>query len=219
MLHNVYLEGEMGEKFGKEFKLSGTNFKDIIKCLDCNFDGQVRKYIIDCAEKGVDFACKVADEYIGEEEVLLSMQPGDIIITPVPAGSKSGATKILAAVAIAAFVWWNPLGWATFGATGGFAGLGTGGLMALGVATNLALTGIQQIMAPDPSTDNRQGEDTYLFNGSEQNIIEGDPVPILYGELRIPGRPISFEILNEEFRNYSGQGISLDIDYNYTVSI
>jgi hypothetical protein len=34
---------------------------------------------------------------------------------------------------------------------------------------------------------------TYLM-GAEQNIIEGDPVPVLYGRLRVPGQPVSFEI-------------------------
>jgi hypothetical protein len=52
------------------------------------------------------------------------------------------------------------------------------------------------MMAPDPSVDSQQDE-SYLFQGSNQNIIEGDPVPILYGKLRIPGRPISFEIKNQ----------------------
>ena len=49
------------------------------------------------------------------------------------------------------------------------------------------------MMAPDPATDGDQ-ESSYLFNGAEQNIIQGDPVPVLYGQLRVPGQPISFEI-------------------------
>ena len=63
--------------------------------------------------------------------------------------------------------------------------------MGLGLGVNLAIGGIQQMMAPDPSTDNQQDE-SYIFQGSKQNIVEGDPVPVLYGELRIPGRTISF---------------------------
>ena len=62
-------------------------------------------------------------------------------------------------------------------------------------ATNLAIMGIQQTMAPDPATDS-DAPDNYSFNGNAQNIKQGDPVPLLYGELRVPGRPISININN-----------------------
>ena len=64
-----------------------------------------------------------------------------------------------------------------------------------GLAVNLALVGIQEMMAQDPSVDADQ-EESYLFNGQEQNIIEGDPVPVLYGKLEVPGQPINFELSN-----------------------
>ena len=51
------------------------------------------------------------------------------------------------------------------------------------------------MMAQDPSVDADQ-EESYLFNGQEQNIIEGDPVPVLYGKLEVPGQPINFELSN-----------------------
>jgi hypothetical protein len=35
----------------------------------------------------------------------------------------------------------------------------------------------------------------YLFSGGANNAVEGDPIPILYGELRVPGRPIAVDIL------------------------
>jgi hypothetical protein len=67
----------------------------------------------------------------------------------------------------------------------------------LGTAINLALTGLQQMMAPDPSTDSQQSDESYLFQGTTQEAVEGDPVPIVYGKLRVPGRPISSQIKNE----------------------
>ena len=70
-----------------------------------------------------------------------------------------------------------------------------GGTLVAGLAVNLALTGIQQLMAPDPATD--QDEPTnYLFSGEANNAKEGDPIPLLYGELRVPGRPISINMIN-----------------------
>ena len=39
-------------------------------------------------------------------------------------------------------------------------------------------------------------EEGYVFQGSEASITEGHPVPILYGELRVPGQPITFNLEN-----------------------
>jgi hypothetical protein len=62
-----------------------------------------------------------------------------------------------------------------------------------GLAVNLAIAGIQEMMAPDPSVD-KDSPENYAFNGGAQNIKPGDPVPVLYGELRIPGRPLSMDV-------------------------
>ena len=59
------------------------------------------------------------------------------------------------------------------------------------------------MMAPDPSTDSDQ-ESSYMFNGAEQNVIEGDPVPVLYGHLRIPGQPISFDSISSSYNPITG---------------
>ena len=71
------------------------------------------------------------------------------------------------------------------------------GMLALGFAANLAIAGLQEMMAPDPSVDTQVNDEAYLFNGAQQNIQSGDPVPVLYGRLKVPGQPISFEIIGE----------------------
>ena len=116
-------------------------------------------------------------------------------ITAIPAGSKSGIGKILAAIVIIAAAYYlGPLGTSLSNGLGFSLSAGQAWALAA-VGINLALTGIQQIMAPDASTDNQQDE-SYIFQGSGQTILEGDPVPVLYGKLRVPGRPISFEVKN-----------------------
>ena len=208
MMRNIYLEGEMGEKFGTHFYFNAPTVQDALKCLEANFPG-FKKYLIDCHQESVGFIIDVADntiEYI--EECIMTLKEGDITITPVPAGSKSGVGKILAAIAIVVVAIYAPQLFGTLGpggmgpATSGL--LGTGGSV-FGVSTaaiqtglysmavNLAMTGINQMMAPDPGSDQDQ-EQSYLFNGAESNTVQGDPMPILYGLLRVPGQPISFEI-------------------------
>jgi predicted phage tail protein len=146
----------------------------------------------------VGFLIDIEDKSIEtEEDFILPLNEGDITIQVAPAGSKSGLGKILAAIAIIAIVYFS----------GGFTAIAevmAGGSMTVGAVAgmvgfslgmSLAMAGLQQLLAPDPSVD-EQSPQSYMFNGSEQNIIEGDPVPILYGELRVPGRPIGFGILN-----------------------
>ena len=214
MMRKVYLDGEMAQKFGHEFTINAKCVSDVFRNLECNFP-ELREYLIDCHEKDIGFLCQVGDEALqSEQELILSMGEGDIYISPQPAGS-SGIGKILAAIAIVALVVYTggqvlalanasaaAAGAATTAITVGsaIAATGTLGLLALGVAINLALTGLQELMAPDPSVDdfNNDRETTYLFQGAEQTIIEGNPVPVIYGQLRVPGRPIGFEIRNKD---------------------
>ena len=195
--------------------------QEIFRCIDANHDG-FKKYLIDCHEKNVGFVIDVADKNIEHEpELLLPLKEGDVTVTAVPAGSK-GFGKILAAVAIVAAVAISG-GWLTGamlpaagsttgtlvagvagsnmaavtfsqGLAAGLASMGTMGTMAMGLAANLAMTGLSEMMAPDPAKDTDQ-ESSYMFNGAEQNVIEGDPVPVLYGNLRIPGQPIVFDTI------------------------
>jgi len=230
MKRNVYLEGEMGARFGKEFQMAADSFTDVFRCLKCNFDGFM-PYLQECHEKNIGFILEVEGKPIkSEAEALLLYKEGDMIITPVPAGSKSGPGKILAAIAVTvmtagmAAAMMGPgaliagttgnaaLAAGTFGSAFGSIGafqasLGLAmstslGQLAIGLGVNLALGGIQQMMAPDPSTDNQQDE-SYIFQGAKQNIAEGDPVPVLYGELRIPGRTVSFHTRSERNQFYN----------------
>lgn len=242
----VYLEGEMGARFGKEFEIAAESFVDVFKCLKCNFSGFM-PYLQECHEKNVGFLCEVQGKpLVDERELLLLYKEGDMVITPLPAGSKSGAGKLLAAVAITvmtagmgAFAIGTMGGGGLAGglaATGSMFGAGLGGVTAtlggmmsaggglglmaqvgLGLGVNLALAGIQQMMAPDPSTDNQQDE-SYIFQGSKQNIAEGDPVPVLYGELRVPGRTISFHTRSENTAFYNNNSRATSAESNNTSS-
>jgi|11_taG_2_1085331.scaffolds.fasta_scaffold30159_2 predicted phage tail protein len=229
----VYLEGEMGARFGKEFDMIADSFTEVFQCLKCNFSGFM-PYLQECHEKNIGFILEVEGRPIrNEAEALLLYKEGDMIITPLPAGSKSGGAKILAAVAVTVMT--AGMGAFAIGAMGGggiaggmagvgsmfgagFGGIGAtlGGMLkaggalgvlanvGIGLGVNLALAGIQQMMAPDPSTDSQQDE-SYIFEGSKQNIAEGDPVPVLYGELRVPGRTVSFHTRSEatSFQSFS----------------
>lgn len=200
MMRNIYLEGEMGHKFGTGFSMNAPAIKDVFSCLDANYSN-FKSYLVECANNEIGFTIDVAGNQIDyNEELLIPFNEGDITITPVPHGSK-GVGKILAAIAVIIvaniLIPGGGIGPALKGMVGatelGAILKGVAALTAIGIATSLAMAGIMEMFAPDPSTD-KDGESSYLFNGSAQNIIEGDPVPVLYGKLRVPGQPVGFEM-------------------------
>lgn len=214
MMRKVILEGELGEKFGRTMSVKADSHQDILKCIDANRPG-FRGYIISCVDNNTGFIVDIAGKNVEkEEDLLLPLKEGDVTITTVPAGSKSGVSKIFAAIAIATLVLASA--GAAAGAKGFMASIKAGAtgvtaagvavnfstlqLMGLSIAANLGLAGIQQIMAPDPATDD-DSPTNYLYSGAQQNVVEGDPVPILYGELRIPGRLVGLDIVQGRYRN------------------
>lgn len=195
-MQRVYLNGSIAQ-YGEVWETDCTNIKDIFKLIDCQTPG-FRNYLVEAANAGVGYEIQRAGEFLEtEEELLLSLNNEDIIITEVPAGSKSGGQKILAAIAIISFL-------IITGGTGagGYLAAFKGGtltgfqLSATLVAVNLAIGGITQLLAPGPETDEATPE-SYLFNGPSNNIAQGLPVPVAYGELIVGGAPISF--------SYNGQ--------------
>ena len=223
MLRNVYLEGTMGQEFGTKFQIYAETVHDALRCLEANMGDKFRKYLINCHEDETGFLVDVADNAIDyEAEMLMPMHEGDITITPMPEGSKSAFGKILAAIVIITLAL-TPPGQALLAKMA--AGLNAIGLTAVTlegltlsvvmIGVNIGLAGIMQMMAPDPSVDQDQ-QTNYLFNGPEQNVIQGDPVPVLYGKLRVPGQPVNFEVspVNSRARaagfNEDGSTFSID---------
>jgi len=207
MERNVYLEGELGQRYGQSMTIHAENVKEVFRLLDVN-NPNFKEYLIDCVDKNIGFAIDVAgNELEYESELLLPLKTGDITITAIPEGSGGGFKKVLLAAAIIAFAWYAPMigstaigsgtvgGTTTFMTSGLIAGGGMAQLTLYLVGINIAMMGIQEMMAPDPATDNDQ-ESSYLFNGLEQNLLEGDPVPVLYGRLQVPGQPVNFEVTN-----------------------
>ena len=57
MNRNVYLQGELGEKFGKKFSVNTDNYADIIKCINVNRPGFLN-FIRQCHFDGISIACQ-----------------------------------------------------------------------------------------------------------------------------------------------------------------
>jgi len=179
MKRKVYLEGELGRRYGSERVIEADTVADIIKCLSANFES-FKHYLNSCVDKGLGIKIKVNDTIVDTvEELYLLYGKGDVIITIVPAGSKSKFLKVLVGAAILAVGWW------------------TGIPMLQQFGLSMMIGGIAELLAPDPESAKDIKTDTgYIYSGTAQVVQETDPVPICYGRIRIPGRPVSFEIRN-----------------------
>lgn len=228
-MQTVYLNGGISQ-FGERWEADCTNIRDIFKLIECQTPG-FRQYLVNAAEAGVDFEIQRGEELLSEpEELLLDLRDEDIIITEVVAGSKTGAGKILAAIAIVALMFipgphqaflFQSAG--QLGMAGNFSVVGLGtlsgtGLLALSVAANLALAGITQLLSPGPEVDGPgENRDGYLFNGPVSRAPEGIVVPVVYGEVIIGGQPVSSSFkISSPFADTSREDPYQDPDDNST---
>lgn len=243
MKRQVLLKGSLGEKYGEEWSIKANSFMDIADCIECNYPG-FRSDLAAIINEGGLLSIENGDKFLDEEDLLTPIVDDTIIITPVPAGAKSGGAKVLLGAAILASVFFLPvmggasLATAASGAMGTAASGGTltaaqlatitafNGSMALGL--NLALVGMQQMLAPDPSVDDN--EQNYLFDGTEPTGIALQPVPWLYGRKIIPGITISSSVVvgniprvssyyyDWDTRNISPNYGAPEVDYNSIVN-
>ena len=109
MMRSIYLEGELGNRFGRRFSIHADSASEIFKCINAN-KPEFRAFMIDCHEKGINVAVDTGTDFIEEETLLepLSEKDSDITISLIPAGSK-GVGKILAAIAIVATIYFFPV--------------------------------------------------------------------------------------------------------------
>src|SRR6056300_1372104 len=94
---HVMLMGELGEKFGTNWHMATSSFRDIFKLIDCQTEG-FKQYILESAEKGIDFDILNGEEFLEDGYSVMLEKPEDIVvITPkaVGAGGLSDAFKII----------------------------------------------------------------------------------------------------------------------------
>ena len=207
----IKLLGELGRRFGRQFQLAVKTPAEAMRALCTQLPG-MRQYLLDSGEKGVNW--RVVTEHpdgLSEDQLLWPLSKR-MVVAPQPAGR--GATgKIVAGVALVAAA--NVF--ATVG--GGFLGLGmgVGGGVGFGMigpvastimgalGTSLAFGGVADLLTPTPRMPNvskgagggissgRSREEqlnSFTFDKSNANTMQGEVVPVLYGERIVGNLPI-----------------------------
>jgi len=208
----IRLLGEAGRLYGRRFQLAVKTPAEAVRALCLQIPG-LRQYLLESGEKGIDWRV-VTDHAEGlDEDQMLWPLSKRLVLAPLPAG-RGGVGKIIAGVAIVAFAI------VTAGA-GLFAlGLGFSASTAIGIGAigaSLIFSGVSDLLTPTPKMPNVKGGlgggssatsgrsqeeqlNSFAFDKSNANTVQGDVVPVLYGERIIGALPVlSFGL---ELQNY-----------------
>ncbi len=192
MLRTVKVYGHLAEHCGQSvFEAMVRVPADAIKFLLCNFPelrGLMRDGYYKVAVGPHDLQLADCPEQLG-----YPLAVDDVVqVIPVVSGAGGGVGKILAGAALIGLaIAFAPAaaaggGFLTAGAAGTTMGaLGTATVIAGQVGLSLALTGVAQMISPQPPAPPEFDNDprnNYGFSGIQQTAREGSTIPVVYGE-------------------------------------
>lgn len=192
-LKTIRLYGRLGTEFGRLHRLAVSSTSEAIRALCVLLPGFENR-LLDSESKGVRYACFIGKRNLREDELARPSGNEDIRIAPMPTGAKRGGLmQVVVGVAliVASFIpGLNVALWA--GASSSF--------MAMGVS--MALGGVIQLLTPQQRAlsvkDGPNNGASYNFNGPVNTTAQGNPVPVLYGELIVGSSTISAGIYSED---------------------
>ena len=178
----IRLLGEAGRRFGRQFKLAVQNPAEAIRALSVQIPG-FRQYLMDSSDNGINWRVVTEDPLGLDSEQLEWPCSKRLILAPQPAGRGAvgriiaGVALIIVSVAV------------TFGTVGGGVPFAMAGI-------GLIFGGVAELLTPTPrvrSTEqgnNEQQRNSYAFDKSNINSVQGQVVPVLYGARRIGSLPV-----------------------------
>lgn len=185
-MKTIILYGDLRKQFGKEFRLNVKTAGEAIRAL-CKLVAGFEDYLVKNSSPG--YHIKLGKQYLSNDELYEPSGSKDVLrISPYIAGS-GGALKVIVGIALVAVALSNPAGLTLAGFT-----LSQSAMLSFGVS--LVLGGISEILFSPPKPPSSQSRErdarpSYAFDGPENTVEQGNPVPICYGELMVGSQVIS----------------------------
>lgn len=191
-LRTIKLSGFLGKKFGRVHRLAVDSPAEAIRALSVIKEG-FREFLENSHKNGVAYRFLVGNEALERSELKESLHMTHSMSTtfelvPVINGAKSSLGQILFGVALMAFAWWAMPKMSFSNA-----------LFSMGMS--LALGGVAQLLAPKVKAENKEAVEnkpSYIFNGAVNTVAQGNPVPILYGRMRVGSQVVSAGITSND---------------------
>lgn len=217
MIRNIYLKGELGKLFGEKWRLAAETVAECMHGIDVQRDNKLKEYLMTAHENGIVFTVQRGEEFLDYENLQMELGEDDLIITPVPAGSANKFLKVIVGFALLVTGAWIAMG--GLATAGGLFTAGSWSAVALSTAVTmvgsvLLNSGVAEYMAPKKPGDTT---DSFLFSGPVNNVKEGLPVPLAYGQVLVGGSTISFGFTNA-MSTYPGFVFESGSDVSYPSS-
>jgi predicted phage tail protein len=196
-MKKVILHGHL-RKFGKRFDLDVASPAEAVRAL-CVLCRGFRQHLEKYSEPGYRIIVGKTDR--DAEELSWNTSEETIRIVPVVAGAGPVGRIIIGAAIIGAAFY---TGGASI-AAGGFwsAGITTTfwGGMSVGLGASLVLGGVSEMLFSTKqggTTESPDNKPSYVFSGAVNTVGQGNPVPVLYGRMRVGSQVISTGISTEQ---------------------
>lgn len=174
MLTTVKLHGFLGKKYGKTFKFAVNNPAEAIRLFKANF----KTFEKDLINHQPGFRILVGKETLDEAEKLLYPSGRQCIrIVPVIRGAGS-ALRIIAGIVLVVVGTIFAQPWM------------------VNMGASLIIGGVIGLLTPTTSTKSSDSESakntpSYIFNGAVNTTQQGNPIPVLYGQMLVGSQVIS----------------------------
>ncbi|TGP43476.1 tail assembly protein [bacterium M00.F.Ca.ET.228.01.1.1] len=185
-VRTIRLYGVAGARFGRVHRFAVSSTAEAMRAL-CTQIAGFEKFLMNAKDNGLTFAVFRGRRNLGEKELEHPVGEDDIRIAPVLVGSKKaglfqtilGAALIVVGVLTSAY----------------------GGGSLIGLGASLALGGVMQMLSPQTAGLAGTGPDngtSYYFNGPVNSSAQGEPVPLVYGRMRVGSKVISAGIYAQD---------------------
>ena len=189
----VIIHGEMGKIFGKTHKFKVSKLLEILRALSVSRNG-FKNYVINQSSEGINYAMidpkNPEKTFKSAQEFQEADAPETIHIVP----SISGAALGSFIAAVGTFI---------TTAAGAIAGaISAGGFLA-NLAIGLIIQGIMSLLFPveipkSQTAETKIDQSSYIFSNLDNNLVQGFPIPLMYGELRIGSNIIGTNVVSED---------------------
>ena len=198
---SVIIHGKLGKIFGENHVFKVNKMSEVVNAINANSPGFKQKILSDC-RTGNDYyfldAKNGNKEYKRPEEFLNSKPPEELHIVPIICGS--GGLEMFFVGFIMSAAAYGPA----------MTKIATFFFM---VGVSLMIQGIMTILFPiePPDQISRELESkidtsSYIFSSLKNNAVQGFPIPLLYGELRVGSNIISTNVISEDLGGPGNRG-------------
>lgn len=176
-MNRIILEGELGEKFGHSYDMDALTVRESLHGLCVQIPGL--EQAIREGSFRISQVRKDMELFLDEDTIDLGLSNGMFRIVPAVQGSK-GIGKILLGIVLVGLSFipgFAPLGFTALAGTA----VNTVGL--LGAA--LIFGGVASMIAPSPNgaASTATGPGSTRFSQDVNTVVEGVPVPLVYGRV------------------------------------